>query len=166
MTKFLTVLTILLIVLSGYMFYQLKERDWAGNGSTVSDTIYLPRIDTFIKEKLVPKNVYVDKIITDTLFSIDSIPVVVNIPISTNKFRDTIVNNSSDSVIINSSISGYKVFFDSLNVVLKVKERVVTNTIKPKQYRIVIGPSLGIGYVGKGIQPFIGVTVTIPLFKF
>lgn len=168
MNRFLVILSFILIVLSGYMFYKLKERDGAENSSTVtSDTIYVNHTDTIIKTKLVPKNVYVDKIITDTLLSIDSIPVEVNIPISKQFYCDT-VTVDKDTAIVSSVISGYKQTYDSLSVVIKSSNEVVTNTvtIKSKKYHFVIGPSCNVGWNGSNIQPSIGISIVFPLWKF
>lgn len=167
MNRFLVILSFILIVLSGYMFYKLKERDGAENSSTVtSDTIYIQKTDTFIKEKLKPYKVEVLKYVTDT-FLIDSIPIEINIPISKQFYCDT-VTVDKDTAIVSSVISGYKQTYDSLSVVIKSSNEVVTNTItiKSKKYHFVIGPSCNVGWNGSNIQPSIGISIVFPLWKF
>lgn len=130
------------------------------NGSNTSlktsDTIIIYRIDTITIDKPAIQYKYINKIVTDTLYSIDSIQVQVSVPITTTVYAD-----SSYRVIV----SGYKVNLDTIQVYPKHTVTTITNTIV-KQKRWYIGVQVGAGWGIYSKQPdiFLGVGVSYRLF--
>lgn len=85
---------------------------------------------------------------TDTVSSIDT----VFIPMSQKTYE-------GDGYT--AYVSGYNQSLDSI----KIRERIVTNTVVKKRSRWNIGLSAGYGITPKGFQPYVGVGVTWNLFK-
>ena len=106
----------------------------------VKDTVWLERVDTI-------KKVVTLGGVTDTVF--------VEIPIEGSKFIDTVyLKDERWRVDINTS--GYGVVVDSVRL-----ERVGVE----RRRRFSIGPTVGVGWNGDGISPYIGVGVTWRLFE-
>ena len=106
----------------------------------VKDTVWLSRVDTI-------KKVVTLGGVTDTVF--------VEIPIEGSRFTDTVyMRDERWRVDINTS--GYGVMVDSVRL-----ERVGVERKK----RFSIGPTVGVGWNGDGISPYIGVGVTWRLFE-
>ena len=101
----------------------------------IKDTVWLERVDTIRKVVTLGG-------VTDTVF--------VEIPIEGSRFTDTVyMRDERWRVDINTS--GYGVTVDSVRL-----ERVGVE----KKKRFSIGPTVGVGWNGDGISPYIGVGVT------
>lgn len=102
----------------------------------ITDTITITQIDTITIIKPQPIVEYRDRIIKDTLYSIDSIPVPVNLPIEVKVYQD-----SSYRAVI----SGYKPELDSIYIFNRNQIQYINKTTyKTKKWSI--SPSIGFGY--------------------
>lgn len=121
-----------------------------------SDTITIYKVDTITIDRPVPQYKYINKVVTDTLYSVDSIQVQVSVPIST-----TVYNDSSYRAVV----SGYKTSLDTVQVYPKHTITTITNTIV-RQKRWCIGVQAGAGWGIYSKQPdiFLGVGVSYRLF--
>lgn len=106
----------------------------------IKDTVWLERVDTIRKVVTLGG-------VTDTVY--------VEIPIEGSKFTDTVyLKDERWRVDINTS--GYGVRVDSVKL-----ERVGVE----RKRRFSIGPTVGVGWNGDGVKPYIGVGVTWRLFE-
>lgn len=101
-----------------------------------TDTITIIKRDTITIIKPQPVIRYVDKIVRDTLYSVDSVLIPVNIPIETKVYQD-----SSYRAVV----SGYKAELDSIYIFNKNQIQHI-NKITYKTKRINFSPSIGFGY--------------------
>ncbi len=100
------------------------------------DTITIIRTDTIRIIEPKPVIQYVDRIVRDTLYSIDSIPVLVDIPIETKVYQDSNYR---------AIISGYRPELDSISIFNKNQIHTINKiTYKTKKWNI--SPSVGVGY--------------------
>lgn len=114
----------------------------------ITDTITIIKRDTItiIKPQHIYK--YVDRIVRDTLYSIDSILVPVDVPIETKIYTD-----SSYKVVI----SGYRPELDSIYIFNKNQIQYINKiTYKAKKWNF--SPSVGVGYgaFNKKIDMYVG----------
>nr|DAM58711.1 MAG TPA: hypothetical protein [Caudoviricetes sp.] len=119
------------------------------------DTITIIRTDTItiIKPQHIYK--YVDRIIRDTLYSIDSILVPVNVPLETKVYEDTTYR---------AVISGYRANLDSISIFNKNQIQYINKiTYKTKKWNI--SPSLGLGYgiLNRKIDVYMGFSLNYNL---
>ena len=122
----------------------------------ISDTVTIYKFDTIAIDRPVPLYKYISKVITDTLYSIDSIQVQVSVPITTTVYAD-----SSYRAIV----SGYKVNLDTIQVYPKHTTTTITNTIvRRKRWYIGIQAGAGWGIHCKQPDIFLGVGVSYRLF--
>lgn len=121
-----------------------------------SDTITVYKVDTIIIDRPVPQYKYINKVVTDTLYSVDSIKVQVSVPISTTVYNDTSYR---------AVVSGYKTSLDTVQVYPKHTITTITNTIVG-QKRWCIGVQVGAGWGIYSKQPdiFVGVGISYRLF--
>lgn len=113
-----------------------------------TDTITIIKRDTITIISPQPVIQYRDKIVRDTLYSIDSIPVLVDLPIETKVYAD-----SSYRAVV----SGYKAELDSIYIFNKNQIQTINKiTYKTKKWNF--SPSVGIGYgmFGKRIDMYVG----------
>lgn len=101
-----------------------------------TDTITITQIDTITIIKPQPVIQYRDRIVRDTLYSIDSIPVLVDLPIETKVYAD-----SSYRAVV----SGYRASLDTISIFNKNQIQYI-NKITYKTKRINFSPSIGFGY--------------------
>ncbi len=106
----------------------------------IKDTVWLERVDTIRKVVTLGG-------VTDTIY--------VEIPIEGSKFTDT-VRLKDERWMVDINTSGYGVRVDSVRL-----ERVGVE----RKRRFSIGPTVGVGWNGDGIKPYIGVGVTWRLFE-
>lgn len=135
-----------------------------------TDTIFSTRTDTFFQtdtfkiEKLVPKKVFEVK--RDTFYTKDSTEIIL--PTENKLFNDTI-KCEGDTVQLQIFTSGINVDVDSINLMLKKREIIKTNTIeitkyveKPKtfldRFKIGVGVGYGIGINSRQFEPYAGIT--------
>lgn len=112
------------------------------------DTITIIKRDTItiIKPQHIYK--YVDRIIRDTLYSVDSVLVLVNVPIETKVYQDSNYR---------AIISGYRANLDSISIFNKNQIHTINKIIyKTKKWNI--SPSVGVGYgmFGKKVDMYVG----------
>ena len=144
-TNLLIIFIIVLICLKCCHSNNKKEE------SIRTDTITIIKRDTItiIKPKTVYK--YIDRIVRDTLYSVDSIPVPINIPIETKVYQDSLYR-----VVV----SGYRPQLDTISIFNKNQIRTINKiTYKTKKWNI--SPSVGIGYglYHKKVDMYVGFSV-------
>ena len=116
-----------------------------------TDTITIIKRDTITIIKPQPVIRYVDRIVRDTLYSVDSVLIPVNIPIETKVYQD-----SSYRAVI----SGYKAELDSIYIFNKNQIQTINKiTYKTKKWNI--SPSIGVGYgmFGRRIDLYVGFSI-------
>lgn len=130
------------------------------------DTIYKVKTDTFKVDSIVAKYTTITKLIRDTMRTTDSIPVVVQVPISTS-FYDSLLVNNDDSIHFKAQISGYRTSLDSLWLTTRVKEKevIVERYLKSKPPIFSYGIQAGAGYglFNKKPDVYIGFGVSVNL---
>lgn len=117
----------------------------------IIDTITITKTDTITIIKPQPVIRYVDRIVRDTLYSIDSIPVLVNIPIETKVYQD-----SSYRAIV----TGYRPQLDSISIFNKNQIQYINKIIyKTKKWNV--SPAVGVGYgiYHKKIDMYVGFSI-------
>lgn len=141
--KLLIIFIIVLICLKCCYCFKAKEEP-----IPQTDTITIIKRDTITIISPQPVIQYRDKIVRDTLYSIDSIPVLVDLPIETKVYAD-----SSYRAVV----SGYKAELDSIYIFNKNQIQTINKiTYKTKKWNF--SPSVGIGYgmFGKRIDMYVG----------
>lgn len=120
--------------------------------------------DTFEVEKPIPK--YIEKLKVDTFYTKEGKDTIFK---TEKKTYDTLLCQNQDSIQLKTTISGINVRIDSLQVLLKKQEKIITNTItitkyidKPKKL-INIQPQLGMGYgvFNKKPDMYVGIGIGI-----
>lgn len=96
----------------------------------------IPQTDTITIIKPQPIVEYRDRIIRDTLYSVDSILVPINLPIETKVYQD-----SSYRAVI----SGYRASLDTISIFNRNQIQYINKTTY-KTKRIKFSPSIGFGY--------------------
>lgn len=119
----------------------------------------IERIDTVRDTLQVPKpyavHHYHVRTDTDTVLTVDSVPVVVNIPITAKVYAD-----SSYRAVV----SGYKANLDSISI---FKNTIIKTRWYPKMYN----PKWSVGIQGggtwiKGLTPYVGVGIQYNFFSW
>lgn len=130
------------------------------------DTIYKLKTDTFQVDSLIVKESTIIKTLTDTLYATDSIPVLVQVPISSNVYDSVLINNT-DTTHFKAYVSGYKPRLDSLWITNhhREKETIVERYLTPKKPLFSYGIQAGAGYgmFNRKMDVYLGVGVTINL---
>lgn len=121
----------------------------------ITDTITIIKRDTItiIKPQHIYK--YVDRIVRDTLYSVDSILVPVDIPLETKVYQDSNYR---------AIISGYKTELDSIYIFNKNQIQYINKiTYKTKKWNI--SPSVGLGYgmFSKRFDTYVGFSLNYNL---
>lgn len=132
---------------------------------TVNDTVLkTDTVDTTIY-KTIPK--YIEKIKVDTVF--DKNGDTIQLVTENKLYQDTICQNN-DSLVLKSYISGVRPMRDSISVLWKKQETIITNTITIEKYiekkkKLYISPQFGVGYglTNKKVDIFLGVGVGLNL---
>ena len=143
--KLLIIFIIVLICLKCCHSNNKKEE------SIRTDTITIIKRDTITIIKPQPVIQYRDRIIRDTLYSIDSIPVPINVPIEVKIYQD-----SNYKAII----SGYRPQLDSISIFNKNQIHTINKiTYKTQQWNI--SPAIGFGYglYHKRVDMYVGFSV-------
>lgn len=167
MKKIVPYIILLFFVIIGYIAYDIKHNK--EKVVTKTDTLYINRTDSFIITK--PKLVYEQKIkvVKDTILDINHDTVVVNIPISSKTYSDTIIQDK-DTFYLNNYVSGYKQKLDSIKLKANRNVTIVNNTtiVKTKVKKWNIGPQIGItyDYPGSKIKPYVGIGITYSILSF
>lgn len=113
----------------------------------ITDTITIIKRDTIEIIKPQPVIKYRNKIVRDTLYSIDSILVPVDIPLETKVYQDSNYR---------AVVSGYKLKLDSIYIFNKNQIQYINKINKTKKWNI--SPSVGVGYgmFSKKIDVYVG----------
>ena len=149
----ITVLSLLLALSISFQYLYHSNRNSAEN-SLKTDTVTVTKIDTVTVIKPVIQYRYITKIITDTLYSTDSILVPVRIPIERTIFQDSTYR---------AVVSGYRASLDTIQVYPIHTYTTITNT---KQKRFNIGIQVGVGYgcFNKKPDVYLGLGVSYRLY--
>ena len=155
MNKNLVIAVLSLLLVLSIMFQHLyhSNRNSAEN-SLKTDTVTITKIDTVTIIKPVIQYKYITQVITDTLYSIDSVLVPVRIPIETKIYQDSTYR---------AVISGYRASLDTIQVYPIHTYTTITIT---KQKRFSIGLQAGVGYGCFNKKPdiYVGLGVSYRLF--
>lgn len=117
----------------------------------IKDTISITKIDTITIIKPQPIVEYRDRIIKDTLYNTDSVPVLVDIPIETKVYADSNYR---------AVVSGYRASLDTISIFNKNQIQHINKiTYKTKKWNI--SPSIGVGYgfYHKKIDMYVGFSI-------
>lgn len=142
----LLLIFVLLICLKCYYSNNSKQKP-----IQITDTITIIKRDTIEIIKPQPIIQYVDRIIRDTLYSIDSIPVFINVPIETKVYADSNYR---------AVVSGYRPQLDSISIFNKNQIHTINKTTyKTKKWNV--SPSVGIGYgiLNRKIDMYVGFSI-------
>lgn len=125
-----------------------------------TDTIVMYHRDTILIEKPTERTRYIYKYVTDTLYSVDSVPVAVTVPISVSQYSDTAITKNKDSIIYSAYLSGYKAQLDSLQFQVMNNEThiIIQKPCKKWSCGIGVGVFSGVTYPG---TPTTGIGITI-----
>lgn len=135
MNKNLVIAVLSLLLALSVIFQYLYHSNQSSTGNRLkTDTVTITKIDTVTVTKPVLKYKYLTKIITDTLYSTDSIKVPVHIPIERTIFQDSTYR---------AVVSGYRASLDTIQV---YPIHTYTTIINTKQKRFNIGIQAGVGY--------------------
>lgn len=152
-SKCITILVLSLLLVAtfiiGYMVGGMRSE-----GQETIDTVTVVdfkwKTDTFEVEKPIPK--YIEKLKVDTFYTKEGKDTIFK---TEKKTYDTLLCQNQDSIQLKTTISGINVRIDSLQVLLKKQEKIITNTItiekyieKPKKFwnRFHIQPQVTSGY--------------------
>lgn len=164
---------IVIIILSGLCVWLYNNpREIKTNTVEVyRDTLYIKEV---VKDT-VPKLVYtkIKEIQIDTLYSVDSIPVPVYVPIDQKLYSNTLnLNNDQDTLTYNAYVSGYKASLDSIDFDLRYRiintNTVITKDKKQKwadNFSIGIQTGFGYGVFNKEPDLYIGIGINYKLTK-
>lgn len=121
----------------------------------ITDTITIIKRDTITIIKPQHTYKYRDRIVRDTLYNTDSIPVPVDVPIETKVYED-----SSYRAVI----SGYKAELDSIYIFNKNEIQYI-NKISYKTKKLNISPAVGVGYgiLNRKIDVYVGFSLNYNL---
>lgn len=113
-----------------------------------TDTITIIKRDTITIIKPQPVIQYRDRIVRDTLYNTDSVPVLVDIPVETKVYQDSNYR---------AVISGYRPQLDTISIFNKNQIQYINKiTYKTKKWNI--SPAVGFGYgmFGKKFDMYVG----------
>lgn len=119
------------------------------------DTITIIKRDTITIIKPQPVIKYRNKIVRDTLYSVDSVLAPVDIPLETKVYEDTTYR---------AVISGYRANLDSIFIKNRNQIQYI-NKISYKTKKWNISPSIGVGYgaFNKKFDVYIGFSINYNL---
>lgn len=101
---------------------------------TEYDTVFVEYRDTILVEVPTERVRYVSHVVHDTLYSVDSIPFEVVLPIETAMYMDTVSIDSTD-VIYSAWVSGHKASLDSISFDVSTHYSIVNTTTTITQKR-------------------------------
>lgn len=144
----------LLLVASAY--FQYRGNTINPTVSVRSDTVTVYKLDTITIYKPVTKYQYITQIRIDTLYSVDSIQVPIQVPIERKTYEDTTYK---------AVISGYMAALDTIQVYPVHTSTTITNTIyKKKRFNVGVQAGVGWGIFNKKPDLFIGMGFAYRLF--
>lgn len=147
-----------LLVLFCLLGFFSAKHYYAGSDSHTTDTvIHYDTTEIEIKAPTIkPVVVYVH----DTVYSVDSVPVYVRIPLTSKVYEDSTYR---------AVVTGYRATLDSLRVYQKTVS--VTNTVFKTEYKLQkpkfsVGPQVGWGLNANGSGFYVGIGVQYNLINF
>nr|DAK10382.1 MAG TPA: hypothetical protein [Caudoviricetes sp.] len=144
----------LLLALSITLQYLYHSNRNSAENSLKTDTVTVIKTDTVTIMKPVVQYRYITKIITDTLYNMDSVLVPVRIPIESKTYQDSTYR---------AVISGYRASLDSIQVYPIHTITTITNT-KQKRFNIGIQAGVGYGCFNKKPDIYVGFGVSYRLY--
>lgn len=155
MNKNLVIAVLSLLLGLSVIFQYLYHFNQNSTGNRLkTDTVTITKIDTVTVTKPVLKYKYLTKIITDTLYSTDSVLVPVRIPIESKIYQDSTYR---------AIVSGYKASLDTIQVYPIHTYTTITNT-KQKRFNIGIQAGVGYGICTKKPDVYVGLGVSYRLY--
>lgn len=146
----------LLFALFMLVLYVAHSNEESAKNRLKTDTITIIKRDTITITKPVIKTKYIAKVITDTLYTRDSIKVEVNIPIETKVYKDSTYR---------AVVSGYRVLLDSLEIYPSHTTTIITNNnLKKSRWNISIQNGIGYGVFNKKTDLYVGIGISYSLF--
>lgn len=149
----IAVLSLMLALSIIFQYLYHSNRNSEGN-SLKTDTVTITKRDTITIEKPVLKYKYLTKIITDTLYSTDSVLVPVRIPIESKTYQDSTYR---------AVVSGYRASLDTIQVYPIHTYTTITNT-KQKRFNVGIQAAVGYGFFNKKPDVYLGFGVYYRLY--
>lgn len=151
----IAVLSLLLALSLSFQYLYHSNRKDTEN-SLKTDTVTITKIDTITITKPVIQYRYITEVLTDTLYSTDSVLVPVRIPIESKTYQDSTYR---------AIVSGYKASLDTIQVFPIHTTTTITNTIiKQKRFNIGIQAGVGYGICTKKPDVYVGLGVSYRLY--
>lgn len=157
MNKNLVIAVLSLLLALSIIFQHLyySNRNSTEN-SLKTDTVTITNIDTVTVIKPVIQYRYITQVITDTLYSIDSVLVPVRIPIDTKIYQDSTYR---------AVVSGYRASLDTIQIYPIHAITTITNTIiKEKRFNVSVQAGVGYGCFNKQPDVYVGLGISYRLF--
>lgn len=146
------------------LWVTFKRQEDARQTSVIRDTVRVTIVDTVRIIYPVARDSVVVRYITERLpVKKDSMQigctdsVNVEIPITQKQYADSTYT---------AWVSGYNPSLDSIRIYPRHEIITISNTIRQKPKRWIVGLNAGYGITKDGIQPYIGVGISYNLFSF
>lgn len=138
----------MLIYAVGYTVPKILEIERPVKTEIKVDTVITEKRDTIILTNIKPYTEIKYKKVVDTLKTIDSVFVPVEVPLSLQKYEGDTLSNDGTKVHYRASISGYRQSLDTLWFDVERHDRIITKEVtKWKEKKgFKLAPSIGAGY--------------------
>lgn len=128
----------------------------ADHGEERVEKVTVVRVDTIVRERVVPHTITAERMVLDTLYSKDTVFTEVYVPISTYVFEDSLYR---------AEVSGYKVSMDKIELFNRSTTTTVSMPVmKPKRFGL--GVQVGYGASKYGLSPYVGVGLSYNILIF
>lgn len=151
----------MLIYAVGYTVPKILEIERPVETQIRVDTVITEKRDTIILTNIKPYTEIKYKKVVDTLKTIDSVFVPVEVPLSVQKYEADTLSNDGTKVHYRASISGYRQSLDTLWFDVERHDRIITKEVtKWKNRKWSVSPSIGAGYgmINRKLDIWIGVS--------
>lgn len=128
------------------------------SAAPLADTVVVTRTDTLLIHRPTPVSTSTsgtEREITARLSNLPDSFVTVSAPVERHVYAD-----SSYRAVV----SGIQASLDTIEIYRR--ELTTTITRSPKEHRWVVGPSVGVGWNGKSVTPYVGITLTYRFISF
>lgn len=154
-------LIVLLLAVTTLIILQFRGRNTAEPQPIVKvDTIYIEQI---IKDT-IPQLVYrtIKEVIVDTIYSIDSIPTPILVPLEERSYSNELVTEKEDTIAYRVNISGYKAQLNDIEIGIKYKQfnTTIIQPYKPNwkdRFNLSLQSGVGYGIINKKADVYVGV---------
>ncbi|MBE9487863.1 MAG: hypothetical protein IMY73_01650 [Bacteroidetes bacterium] len=146
---------ILVSVGLSYLSYRYGVKKSFSENHYCTDTVTIVKTDTIKQLDVRYTTKYLDRVVVDTLRSVDSVYVRVEVPISRYIFEDSLYR---------AEVSGYGVELNSIE--LYNSKTVESRIFIKKRSPFSLSLSAGYGISDKGLSPYLGVGVSYNLLNF